>query len=58
MSGFTLVTKRFKFFLVLEAAGFVGCVETDLRFASRYKSRLDFWDMRSARQPTQGVCGE
>jgi hypothetical protein len=30
------------FFQALEAAGFVGCVETDEQLAATYKNRLDF----------------
>ncbi len=30
------------FFEALEAAGLVGCVETDEQLATTYKSRLDF----------------
>ena len=30
------------FFQALEAAGFVGCIETDEQFATTYKNRLDF----------------
>ena len=30
------------FFQALEAAGFVGCIETDEQLATTYKSRIDF----------------
>lgn len=30
------------FFQALEAAGFVGCIETDEQLATTYKNRLDF----------------
>lgn len=29
-------------FLALEAAGFVGCIDTDEQLASTYKNQLDF----------------
>lgn len=31
-------------FLALDAAGFVGCIETDDPLSTTYKSRLDFSD--------------
>lgn len=30
------------FFQALEAAGFVGCIETDEQLSTTYKNRLDF----------------
>lgn len=31
-------------FLALDAAGFVGCIETDEKISSTFKGRLDFSD--------------
>lgn len=38
------------FFQALEAAGFVGAIDTDEQLATTYKSRLDF-AVKSAAQP-------
>lgn len=35
-------TEDSAFFQALQAAGFVGCVETDEQLATLYKNRLDF----------------